>query len=105
METLDLAQYQITERRIAQLTLVFGAIASASACLLVSVRVGAGLGIGAILAWLNFRGLEGALGVLVRGSVCRADAVKVRPKTGAFFRLVGRYGFIRAGGYVRFFGF
>jgi hypothetical protein len=102
METLDLAQYQITERRIAQLTLVFGAIASASACLLVSVRVGAGLGIGAILAWLNFRWLEGALDVLVRVSVCRADAVKVRPTTGAFFRLFGRYALIAAVVYVSF---
>lgn len=102
METLDLAQYQITERRIARLTLLFGAIASACACLLVSVRVGAGVGIGATLAWLNFRWLVGALDALVGVSVSQGDSATVKLPIGAFLRLFGRYALIAVVVYVTF---
>jgi hypothetical protein len=94
METLDSIQYQITERRISMLTLILGAIASICACLLFSFRVGAGVWIGAMLAWLNFRWLEGALDALVDVSVGRAGSAEARLPAGAFFRLFGRYALI-----------
>jgi small-conductance mechanosensitive channel len=102
METLNSVQYQITERRISKLTLILGAVASVSACLLFSFRVGAGVWIGAMLAWLNFRWLEGALDALVEVSVGRADSVEARLPAGAFFRLFGRYALIAVVVYVTF---
>ena len=102
METLNPAQYEITERRISKLTLILGAVASAGACLLFSFRVGAGVWIGAVLAWLNFRWLEGALDALVQVSVGRADSAEVRMPVGAFFRLFGRYALIAVVVYVTF---
>ena len=102
MQTVDPAQYQITEGRIAKLTLILGAVASVCACLLFSFRVGAGVWIGAMLAWLNFRWLEGALDSLVKVSVGRADSVEARLPAGAFFRLFGRYALIAAVVYVTF---
>jgi len=102
METLNSVQYQITERRISKLTLILGAVASVSACLLFSFRVGAGVWIGAMLAWLNFRWLEGALDALVEVSVGRADSVEAKLPPGAFFRLFGRYALIAVVVYVTF---
>jgi small-conductance mechanosensitive channel len=101
METLN-PQYQITERRISKLTLILGAVASAGACLLFSFRVGVGVWIGAMLAWLNFRWLEGALDALVQVSVGRADSAEVRLPIGAFCRLFGRYALIAVVVYVTF---
>ena len=102
METPDSAHYQITERRISKLTLILGAVASVCACLLFSFRIGAGVWIGAMLAWLNFRWLEGALDALVQVSVGRADSVQTQLPTGAFFRLFGRYALIAIVVYVTF---
>ena len=102
METLNSVQYQITERRISKLTLILGAVASVSACLLFSFRVGVGVWIGAMLAWLNFRWLEGALDGLVEVSVGRADSAEARLPVGAFFRLFGRYALIAVVVYVTF---
>ena len=102
METLDLAQGRLTERRIAQLTLVLGAVAAAGACLLFSVREGAGVLIGSALAWLNFRWLGGALDALVDVSAARAAQAKARVPLGGMFRMFGRYALIAAVVYVIF---
>jgi small-conductance mechanosensitive channel len=102
METLDPIQYQVTERRISKLTLILGALAAACACLLFSFRVGAGVWVGAMLAWLNFRWLEGALDALVQVSAGRGDSVEAQLPAGAFFRLFGRYALIAVVVYVTF---
>lgn len=102
METPDPTQYQITERRILKLTLILGAVASVCACFLFSFRIGAGVWIGAMLAWLNFRWLEGALDTLVQVSVGRAGSVEAPLPAGAFFRLFGRYALIAVVVYVTF---
>jgi small-conductance mechanosensitive channel len=100
MATLSAAQYQLTERRIAQLTLILGAVASAGACWLFSVRVGAGILVGAVLAWLNFRWLEGAMDGLVRASTARADSAEARLPLGSVFLLIARYALIAGAVYV-----
>src|ERR1700736_3323716 len=91
MEMVDVAPYALTERRIARLTLLLGAIAAAGACLLFSIRVGAGVLIGALLAWINFRWLKNALDAITRASAAQAQAAKVRLPIWSIFGLIGRY--------------
>ena len=91
METVDVAPYALTERRIALLTLVLGAIASAGACFLFSIRVGAGGLIGALLAWINFRWLKSALDAVTRAVTAQAEPSKARVPLGSVFGLIARY--------------
>jgi small-conductance mechanosensitive channel len=96
METVDPGPYHLAEQRIAQLTLVLGALASAGACLLFSIRVGAGVLIGAFLAWLNFRWLKNGLDSVVRVSTAQAGSAKARLPVGSLVGLFGRYCLIAA---------
>jgi len=91
MEMVDVAPYALTERRIARLTLLLGAIAAAGACLLFSIRVGAGVLIGALLAWVNFRWLKSALDTVTRAATAQSEASKARVPLGSVFGLIGRY--------------
>lgn len=91
-----------TERRIAWLTLVIGVVA---ACVTgVSYRWiwGAGLLIGAVLAWLNFRWLARGMDALVAASTAQADAAQPRVPVGTYFRALFRYGLIAISVYVIF---
>ena len=90
-----------TERRIAWLTLVFGVVASAAA--FAGSRLwAAGLLIGAVLAWLNFRWLRRGLDVLVAASAAQAGVAKPRVPLGTYFAAVFRYGLIALLVYVIF---
>src|SRR5229473_681791 len=102
METDDAAPYALTERRIARLTLLLGAIVSAGACLLFSIRVGAGVLIGALLAWINFRWLKSALDTVTRAATVHAEPSKARVPVGSLFGLIGRYFLIAVSVYVIF---
>jgi hypothetical protein len=102
METVESVLYQLTERRIAQLTLVVGTVAAAGACLLFSMRIGAGVLAGSVLAWLNFRWLAEALDVLVQVSTATEETTKGRVPLGSIFRLIGRYALIAIIVYVIF---
>jgi ATP synthase I chain len=91
-----------TERRIAWLTLVIGVVA---ACVTgVSYRWiwGAGLLIGAVLAWLNFRWLSRGMDALVAASTAQAGAAEARVPVGTYFRALFRYGLIAISVYVIF---
>jgi hypothetical protein len=91
-----------TERRIAWLTLGIGAVA---ACLTgISYRWlwGAGLLIGSVLAWLNFRWLARGMDALVAASAAQAGAAKTHVPVGTYFRAVFRYGLIAISVYVIF---
>ena len=90
-----------TERRIAWLTLVFGVVASAAA--FAGSRLwAAGLLIGAVLAWLNFRWLRRGLDALVAASAAQAGVAKPRVPLGTYFAAVFRYGLIALLVYVIF---
>ncbi len=102
METADTAQSELTERRIAQYTLAIGCAASIVASVLYSLRVGAGLLVGALLAWVNFRWLERAMNAVSRASVAQADSPEARVPIGAYFGLFARYALIAAVVYVIF---
>ena len=91
-----------TERRIAWLTLAFGAAASAAAAFAGSRLWAAGLLIGAVLAWLNFRWLRRGLDALVAASEAQVGAEKSRVPLGAYFAAVFRYGLIALVVYVIF---
>jgi small-conductance mechanosensitive channel len=102
MEMVDVAPYALTERRIARLTLLLGAIAAAGACLLFSIRVGAGVLIGAVLAWINFRWLKSALDTVAGAATAQAEASKARVPLGSLFGLIGRYLLLAVSVYVIF---
>src|SRR5262245_7615562 len=94
METADQRQAELTERRIARLTLAVGGAAAAGAWWWFSPRDGAGVLIGALLAWLNFRWLAGALDALVRVTTERGAGAKARVPLWSAARLLGRYALI-----------
>jgi hypothetical protein len=102
MEAADTAQSELTERRIAQYTLVLGCAASVVASFLFSMRVGAGLLIGALLAWVNFRWLERAMDAVTRASTAQANTPEARVPIGGYFGLFARYALIAAVVYVTF---
>src|SRR5260370_38784324 len=62
----------VTERRISWLTLLIGFLAALPVALLRDRLWGAGLAIGAALAWLNFRWLRSGLDSLVVASTAHA---------------------------------
>jgi small-conductance mechanosensitive channel len=102
METVEVAPYALTERRIARLTLLLGAVASVGAYFLFSIRVGAGVFIGALLAWINFRWLKSALDNVTRAARAQAEHSKARIPIGSLFGLIGRYFLIAISVYVIF---
>jgi hypothetical protein len=82
---------QATERRIAWLTLLIGAIAAVATLLLRRPLFAAGLTIGTILAWLNFRWLARGLDALVAQSTAQSGAEKPRVPITTYFFAVFRY--------------
>jgi hypothetical protein len=103
MAAVDIAGYKLTERRIALLTLVIGAVASVGATYFSSIRAGAGILVGAVLAWISFRWLEAALDALVQVSTANSASGRARVPFGSVLKFVGRYALIGAVVCVTFF--
>jgi len=102
MEAADAAQYELTERRIARLTLIVGALASAGASYLFSIRTGAGVLVGSVLAWINFRWLERAMDSVTRASTAQAGSPEARVPVTSYLGIIARYALIAAVVYVIF---
>jgi small-conductance mechanosensitive channel len=102
METAEAAQYELTERRIAQLTLIVGALAAGGAIYLYSIRVGAGVLIGAVLAWINFRWLGHALNSVMRASIAQAGSPEASVPVMSYLGMILRYALIALAVYVIF---
>ena len=102
METADAAQYELTERRIAWLTLIVGALAAVGASFLFTIRIGAGVLIGAVLAWINFRWLAHALDAVTRASVAQAGSPQARVPVLSYLGMIARYALIAGVVYVIF---
>ncbi len=98
----DPAQIALTERRIAQLTLVLGAVASVAAGFRYSIRAGVGVLIGALLAWINFRWLERAMDSVARASTAQEGSPEARVPVSSYFGLFARYALIGVVVYVTF---
>jgi len=98
----DASCYPESERRISWLTLVLGALAAAPVAYFAGWRWGAGILIGAILAWFNFRWLRQGLGALTEAAKAQASQQEVRVPIGTYFRALFRYGLIALAVYVIF---
>jgi len=91
-----------TEHRIVWLTLVFGFTAAAIAVALHSNLWAAGLAIGAILAWLNFRWLKRSLDALVVVSTAQEGREKPKVPVTTYLAALFRYGLLGLAVYVIF---
>lgn len=105
MDVSGTAQSELTERRIARFTLVLGVAASVMASYFFSLRAGAGLLIGAVLAWGNFRWLERAMDSITRASTAQANSPEARVPISSYFGLFARYALIAVVVYVIFSAF
>lgn len=92
----------VTERRISGLTLLIGIVVGLLVALLRDPLWGAGLAIGAALAWLNFRWLKQGLNALVAASTAQAGKEKPVVPISSYFGMVFRYGLIAFAVYVIF---
>jgi small-conductance mechanosensitive channel len=102
MEPAGAAQYELTERRISRLTLAVGVLASVGAGFRFSIRIGIGVLIGALLAWVNFRWLERAISSVARASTAQAGSPEARVPVASYFGLFARYALIATVVYVIF---
>jgi hypothetical protein len=92
----------VTERRISWLTLLIGLAAGLMVALLRDRLWGVGLGIGAALAWLNFRWLRRGLDALLLASTAQAGKEKPVVPLLSYFGMLFRYGLIALAVYVIF---
>src|SRR5882672_8037699 len=102
MATTETTQYALTERRIAYFTLILGVLAAAAAAFLCSIRAGAGVLLGAILAWINFRWLERAMDSVTRASTAQEGSPAARVPVSSYLGLFARYALIAAIVYATF---
>lgn len=96
------SQGAVTEQRISWLTLVLGAAAGVVAGALREPLWGAGIVIGTVLAWLNFRWLRRGLDSLVQASTAQAGREKPQVPLSTYFFTLFRYGLIAVSVYVIF---
>jgi hypothetical protein len=92
----------VTVLRISCLTLLFLLLAGSLVALLRYRSWGAGLAIGAALAWLNFRWLKRGLDALVLASTAQAGKQKPAVPLLSYFGIVFRYILIALAVYVIF---
>ena len=102
MTEVEAAAGAATERRIAWLTLLFGFIAATILALVHQRPWAAGLAIGTVLAWLNFRWLKRGLDALVRASEAQQGREKPRVPLATYFTAIFRYGLLALAVYVIF---
>jgi hypothetical protein len=78
-------------RRIERLTLIFGVIAALAVAFAKSPRAGIGIGIGSLLAWLNYHWLDQALGSLVTVAAAQEGSPNARVPAVVYWKFAGRY--------------
>src|SRR5438128_11086142 len=89
-----------TERRIAWLTLAFGGAASLGGIALHQGMWAAGLAIGAVLGWLNFRWLRRGLDTMVVQSLEQSESKKPQVPLSTYLAIALRYALIGVSVYV-----
>jgi hypothetical protein len=92
--------YVRAERRIGYWTLALGFAAAAVVAIRISARVGVGVAVGALLAWINYRWLKGGIAALVQVSVTQSGAPSPQISSWVYARLFGRYILIGGALYV-----
>jgi hypothetical protein len=96
----DAALYTAAERRIEWLTIAIGAVGAASAVIFWRPLAGAGVAIGTLLAWINFRWMKQAVGGLTRLSAAQRDLEKPRLPKSTYVKFIGRYALLIVVAYV-----
>ena len=91
-----------TERRIGWLTLLFGFVVAAVVAVLRSKLWAAGLAIGTVLGWLNFRWLKRAVDALVLVSTAQQGGEKPKVPLTTYLAALSRYGLLGLTVYVIF---
>ena len=92
-----------TERRIAWLTPAIGVAGALLAALAFHRRDwGAGIVVGSILAWFNFRWLRQGMDALAMAATAQTGSAETRVPIGAYFRALFRYALIALCVYVIF---
>jgi len=99
---INVVPYLASEKWIARLTLLLGALAAVPVALFYAVLWGAGILVGAILAWLNFRWLRRGVDALTVASTAQADHPKPQVPISTYFTAAFRYGLIALAVYVIF---
>jgi hypothetical protein len=102
---VEVSKYKLTERRISQLTLVIGAVAALLTGYISSIRMGAGVLVGSVVAWVSFSWLESALDGIMRVSTAAEGSEQARVPLGSILRIIGRYALIGVVVCVTFFVF
>ena len=100
--SVDISRYLASERRISWLTLLLGALGAVPVWYFYGWRWGAGIAIGAVLAWFNFRWLKQGLDALTEAATAQTGGPKARVPVGVYFRAVFRYVLIALAVYVIF---
>jgi small-conductance mechanosensitive channel len=94
--------YLESEKWIARLTLLLGAFAALPVAWFYGPTWGAGILIGAILAWFNFRWLRQGLDALTAASTAQAGQPNPQVPVATYFTALFRYGLIGLAVYVIF---
>lgn len=89
--TPALSPAALAERRIVRLTLALAFLAAIPVALWYSWRAGAGVFIGAVLAWINARWLQQALDALTLLSTAQAGAFKPHISASVYVKFGARY--------------
>jgi hypothetical protein len=94
------SSYAAAEQRIERLTLVLGLAGAAFAFARWGWRPGAGVALGAALAWLNFRWLKQGVGALVNLSTAQANSEHARVPRPVYVKFFGRFALLLVVVYV-----
>lgn len=100
--TVAVSRYRQSELRISYLTLIMGAAAALPVGYHHGLRWGAGILIGAVLAWLNFRWLKQGLDALTETIAAQSAGEKGKVPIATYFKALFRYGLIALTVYVIF---
>jgi small-conductance mechanosensitive channel len=99
---VDASFYRQSESRISHLTLILGAAVALPVGYFHGWRWGAGIFIGAILAWFNFRWLKQGLDALTEAATAQADKPTAKVPLMTYCKALFRYGLIAFAVYVIF---
>jgi hypothetical protein len=80
--------------RLQRLIFIFGFASAALAALLFSWRAGAGIAIGTVLGWLNYRWLDRGLGAIVTAALAQQGIPQARVPRRVYYGFAGRYALI-----------
>ena len=99
---INATPYLKSEKWIARLTLLLGALTAVPVAWFYGPVWGAGIFVGAVLAWLNFRWLKQGLDALANASTAQADQPNPQVPVATYFTAFFRYGLIALAVYVIF---